>query len=132
MLSHKRTLISKVDPFQFLMTRPTLTGRLARWAVLLLQFDITYVPQKAVKGQALADFLAAHAVPADSPLNDDLPDEQILVIEEKEKLQELYFDGASSIRPAEPPNLPKVRAGIGLIFITPEGERLFRLDRTTN
>ena len=66
-----------IDPLKFLMTRPTLTGRLAKWAVLLLQFDITYVPQKAIKGQALADFLAAHPLPADSPLNDDLPDEQI-------------------------------------------------------
>ncbi|PKU62531.1 putative mitochondrial protein [Dendrobium catenatum] len=49
MLSHKITLISKVDPLKFLMTRPTLTGRLAKWAVLLMQFDITYMPQKAVK-----------------------------------------------------------------------------------
>ena len=77
MLSHKITLISKVDPLKFLMTRPTLTGRLAKWAVLLLQFDITYIPQKAIKGQALADFLAAHPLPADSPLNDELPDKQI-------------------------------------------------------
>ncbi|XP_028549778.1 uncharacterized protein LOC110092989 [Dendrobium catenatum] len=97
--------------------------RLARWAVILLQFDITYVPQKAVKGQVLADFLAAHPVHADSPLNDDLPDEQILVVLEKEKSQmwEMYFDGASSIKPAQPPNLPKARAGIGLIFIAPNG-----------
>lgn len=41
MLSHKITLISKIDPLKFLMTRPAVTGRLARWAVLLLQFDIT-------------------------------------------------------------------------------------------
>ncbi|PKU60757.1 hypothetical protein MA16_Dca028441 [Dendrobium catenatum] len=44
MLSHKITLISKIDPLKFLMTRPALIGRLARWAVLLLQFDITYLP----------------------------------------------------------------------------------------
>ncbi|KAI0512212.1 hypothetical protein KFK09_012850 [Dendrobium nobile] len=123
MLSHKITLISKIDPLKFLMTRPALTGRLARWAVILLQFDITYVPQKAVKGQVLADFLAAHPIPADSPLNDDLPDEQIMNVEEEEMLRvwEMYFDGASSIKRARPPNLEKAQAGIRLIFVAPEG-----------
>lgn len=32
-----------------------------------------------------------------------------------------YFDDASSIKYAQPPNLPKARANIDLIFITPEG-----------
>ncbi|PKU62093.1 putative mitochondrial protein [Dendrobium catenatum] len=50
MLSHKIILISKIDPLKFLMTRPTLIGCLARWAVLLLQFEIIYMPQKVVKG----------------------------------------------------------------------------------
>ncbi|XP_028550146.1 uncharacterized protein LOC114579513 [Dendrobium catenatum] len=81
------------------------------------------MPQKAVKGQALADFLAAHPLPVCSPLNDELPDEQILEVEEKTHLEEweLYFDGASSIRPARPPKLPTVQVGIGLIFVTPQG-----------
>jgi hypothetical protein len=34
-------------------------GRLGKWVVFMMEFDITYVPQKAIKGQALADFLAA-------------------------------------------------------------------------
>ncbi|XP_020695005.1 uncharacterized protein LOC110108627 [Dendrobium catenatum] len=99
------------------MTRPSLTGRLARWAVLLLQFDIIYMSQKAVKGQALADFLAAHPIPVDSPLNDDLPDEQIMQVEEENKSQswEMYFDGASSIRLVRPPNIARARAGVGLM-----------------
>ncbi|XP_020681914.1 uncharacterized protein LOC110099169 [Dendrobium catenatum] len=123
MLSHKITLISKIDPLKFLMIRPVLTDRLARWAVLLLQFDIIYMPQKVVKGQALADFLAAHPIPADSPLNDDLPDEQIIQVKEDEKLPfwEMYFNGASSIRTVRPPNFVRARAGIGLIFVAPEG-----------
>ncbi|XP_039123424.1 uncharacterized protein Mb2253c-like [Dioscorea cayenensis subsp. rotundata] len=33
----------------------------------------------------------------------------------------MYFDGASSIQPAVRPKIPQVRAGIGLIFISPEG-----------
>ncbi|CAL2238581.1 unnamed protein product [Prunus armeniaca] len=35
-----------------------LTGRLAKWALLLNQYEIIYTSAKAVKGQAVADFLA--------------------------------------------------------------------------
>jgi len=37
----------------------SLNSRLAKWAILLSQYDMLFVPQKAVKGQTLADFLAA-------------------------------------------------------------------------
>ena len=39
------------------------------------QYDMTFVPQKAVKGQAIADFLAAHPVPETSKLYEEIPDE---------------------------------------------------------
>ncbi|PKU60433.1 hypothetical protein MA16_Dca027950 [Dendrobium catenatum] len=44
-------------------------------------------------------------------------------VEENERLPfwEMYFDGASSIRPVRPPNIARARAGIGLIFVAPEG-----------
>ncbi|XP_028556490.1 uncharacterized protein LOC110113045 [Dendrobium catenatum] len=81
----------------------------------LIGAEIHYSPikksfgEKAVKGQVLADFLAAHPIPADSPLNDDLPNEQIMNVEEEEML-----------RRTRPPNLEKAQAGIGLIFVAPE------------
>jgi hypothetical protein len=59
-----------------------------------MEFDITFVPQKAVKGQALAEFLAAHTAPNDSPLIIELPDEEVFTTE-LEAPWELYFDGAS-------------------------------------
>jgi ribonuclease HI len=121
MLAHKIILISKVDPLKYLMTRPMLTGRLAKWAIILTEFDITYTPQKAIKGQALADFLAAHPIQDDSPLKCDFPDEETLHVEEGNPIWELYFDGASSIKPIAGPGVPTVRAGAGLVFVTPEG-----------
>ena len=45
--------------------------------MFLSQFDIVFVPQKAIKGQALANFLAAHPIPDDFPIDDDLPDEVV-------------------------------------------------------
>ncbi|XP_020081530.1 uncharacterized protein LOC109705200 [Ananas comosus] len=120
MLEHKIYLVSKVNPLKFLMTRPVLTGRLAKWTVILLEFDITYTPQKAVKGQALADFLAAHPVSSGSLLVCDLPDEEVLLVEDEQPYWDMYFDGASSIQPAYSPSIPQVRVGVGLIFVTPE------------
>ena len=43
MLAHRVTLISKVDSLKYLMTRPMLTGRLAKWAIILIEFDLTYI-----------------------------------------------------------------------------------------
>ncbi|PKU71890.1 hypothetical protein MA16_Dca018496 [Dendrobium catenatum] len=122
MLSHSVSLISRVNPLQYLMIRPMLSGHLARWSMILLQFEITFTPLRAVKGQAVADFLAAHPLPADSPLNDDLPDEQIMSLRESdEAVWELYFDGAvSSRRNATQQSIIPGKAGVGLIFITPE------------
>ncbi|KAM1112717.1 hypothetical protein ACFX13_046395 [Malus domestica] len=42
---------------------------------------IIYVPAKAVKGQALADFFADHPIPADWKISDDLPDEEVFYID---------------------------------------------------
>jgi hypothetical protein len=36
---------------------------LVKWALLLQEFEIVYISQKAIKGQALADFLADHLIP---------------------------------------------------------------------
>jgi len=52
------------------------------------------VPQKAVKGQALADFLADYPIPDKWELNDDLPVEEVFVIDIL-PLWEMYFDGVA-------------------------------------
>jgi ribonuclease HI len=94
-------------------------GRLGKWALLMMEFDLAFVPQKSIKGQALAEFLAAHPVPDDSPLITDLPDEEVFAIE-PEAPWELYFDGASRTE-TDPDGAPRRRAGAGLVFKTPQG-----------
>ena len=37
---------------------PSLTGKLARWLVLLTEFDIDNVARKVMKERAVTDFLA--------------------------------------------------------------------------
>ena len=53
MLSYTTWLVSKMDPIKYIFVKPALTRRIARWQVLLSEFDIVYVTQKAIKGSAL-------------------------------------------------------------------------------
>jgi len=56
-------IIFKVNPLQILMMKTSfLNSRLANWVILLSQHDMTFEPQKAIKGQVLADFFKAHPV----------------------------------------------------------------------
>ena len=61
MLSHTTWLVSKMDPIKYIFEKPALTGRIARWQMLLSEYDIVYVTQKEIKGSALADYLARDA-----------------------------------------------------------------------
>ena len=40
MLYHTTWLIAKLDPIKFIFEKPSLSGRIARWQVLLSEFDI--------------------------------------------------------------------------------------------
>ncbi|KAL0444704.1 UNVERIFIED_CONTAM: hypothetical protein Slati_2193100 [Sesamum latifolium] len=111
--SHSIHVVSKANPLKYVMTKPVLSDRLARWYLQLQQFEITYIPQKAIKGQVLADFLADHPMPAEWELSDDLSDEDILMVEITSPWK-MYFDGASH----------KEGAGAGVVFVTSEGEVL--------
>jgi len=58
------------------MTKPSsLNCRLAKWVILLSQYEMQFISQKAVKRQAVAGFLADHPVSGTSRLYDNLPDE---------------------------------------------------------
>ncbi|XP_019155716.1 PREDICTED: uncharacterized protein LOC109152471 [Ipomoea nil] len=111
--AHTIRLVSRANPVKYVMAKVVLSDRLARWYLLFQQFEITYVPQKSIKGQALADFLADHPIPAEWELSSDLPDEDVLVVEVLPPWK-MYFDGAAH----------KEGAGAGVVFVAPEGEVL--------
>jgi hypothetical protein len=46
MLAHPVMLLARMDPLKSLFEKPALTGRTARWQLLLSEFDITYVTKK--------------------------------------------------------------------------------------
>ena len=58
-----------------------MTGKLARWLVLLTEFDIDYVARKVVKGRAVADFLAQNPVDDEQEWELEFFDEHLGLIE---------------------------------------------------
>ena len=118
MLYHTTWLIAKLDPIKYIFEKPSLSGRIARWQVLLSEFDILYMSQKAIKGSAIADFLAGRANDEYEPMSFDFSNEDlmaVLQIEEEKLLEEngwkMYFDGASNV----------LGRGVRAVLISPEG-----------
>ena len=83
MLYYTTWLILKLDSLKYMIESPALSGRLARWQVLLSEYDIVYVSQMVVKSSAIADFIASRTVQDYEPLSFDFPDEDLLCIHEE-------------------------------------------------
>ncbi|XP_058111219.1 uncharacterized protein LOC131254243 [Magnolia sinica] len=77
-----------------LQGKPMLSERLAKQMLLLSEYEITYELARAIKGQAVGDFLAAHSISDIKMINDDVSDEQVMMTELR-GLWQMYFDGAS-------------------------------------
>ena len=77
-----------------------------------------FLPQKAVKGQAVADFLAEHPDPRAAKLYEDLPDEVAEAYQTQTSFERqvwrLFFDGASRTSPKE-----HIVAGVGVVLVSP-------------
>ena len=100
-------LISRLDPLRYLFDRPALIGRLMRWLVLLIEFDIQYVSQKSIKGSIVADHLASLPTSEDRPVDDDFPDEEFVAMTSSGWC--MYFDGAAN----------QSGYGIGVLLVSP-------------
>ncbi|XP_070045478.1 uncharacterized protein [Nicotiana tomentosiformis] len=93
------------------------TGKLAKWKILLSEFEIVYVTQKAVKGQALADHLAENPVGGEyEPLKMYFPDEEVSFV--GEDITEAYDDWWMFFNGAE--NFKGV--GIRVVLVSETGQ----------
>jgi len=72
-------------------------GRITKWSVELMSETLTYAPRKAIKSQALADFVT------------EWTDSQLPPAQVQAELWTMYFDGS----------LMKTGAGAGLLLISP-------------
>ncbi|XP_059658518.1 uncharacterized protein LOC132304825 [Cornus florida] len=66
-------IISQIDLIKYILSRPLITGRIGKWSLALMEFSFKYIPQKAVKGRAVVDFLANHpSTKIDSEICDEV------------------------------------------------------------
>ncbi|XP_070020339.1 uncharacterized protein [Nicotiana sylvestris] len=101
---------------KYIFQKPMPTGRLAKWQILLTEFNIVYVTLMAMKAQALADHLAENLIDDEyQPLSTYFPDEEVNSIEvtsEDTNAWKMFFDGAVNAKSVE------IRA----ILISPTGQ----------
>ncbi|GJZ50662.1 reverse transcriptase domain-containing protein [Tanacetum coccineum] len=83
-----------IQPIKQILNKPEASGKLAKYAVELWAYNITYMPLNAVKGQVLADFL--NEVPVGTRHL------EVCSLADDKKLEEwtLFTDGASSLKGA--------------------------------
>ncbi|XP_040947359.1 uncharacterized protein [Gossypium hirsutum] len=100
------------------MESTALNESMARWQILLSEFDIVYVNQKAVKGSAIVEFLACKALEDYEPLNFGFPNEDLMYVATAEEdfhenhSWKLSFNGASNA----------IGNGIGAVLVSPNGD----------
>ena len=90
------------QPIKQVISKPDASGRLQKWSVFLSEYNISYRPRTAIKGQRLADFIV------------EKPDADTPLATSKIELQEpwiLFTDGSSCVD----------GSGAGLILTNPEG-----------
>ncbi|XP_077251862.1 uncharacterized protein LOC143891100 [Tasmannia lanceolata] len=100
---------------KYLLEKPAMIGRTARWLLLLSEFDITYVTQKSIKGRIIAEQLADAPI-EDSELSREFPDEGIMTIKDVPSLTTwtMYFDGASNLK----------GKGVGIVLVSPQDNHI--------
>ena len=83
---------------------------------------MAFVPQNAIKGQALVYFLSDHLVPETSKLHEDIPDEVIEAnTTSDDEVWQMFFDGASRMGLKG-----KIVARVGVVLVSPHNHVLPR------
>ena len=55
-LTFQLWVVARIDSLKYLFEKPTLSGRLSRWLILLVEFDLKYVARKTIKGSVASAF----------------------------------------------------------------------------
>uniref|UniRef100_A0A2N9FL86 Uncharacterized protein n=1 Tax=Fagus sylvatica TaxID=28930 RepID=A0A2N9FL86_FAGSY len=80
----------------------------------LRQYMLYYTTWLAIKGQAIADYLADYPSEQLELMDSEFPDEDVMIVEEDNQGRwKLYFDGAANA----------VGSGIGAVLVSPKGQQ---------
>ncbi|KAL5566044.1 hypothetical protein UlMin_029208 [Ulmus minor] len=106
-------------PLKQVFQTPEASGRLAKWSIELGEFDIQFKPRTAIKGQALADFIAEFTYTPEMS--------EKITTQTQNSQWKLYVDGSST----------ETSSGAGIILVSPDGFKLscavrFKFKATNN
>ena len=100
-----------MDPLKYLFEKPALSGRLSRWLILLVEFNLKYGARKTIKGSIMLDLCAKNPIEGEDG-KEDFPNKDILDVELG--TWKMYFDIAVNQYGNE----------IGILLITSKGSHI--------
>jgi len=60
MIFYSVHIMAQIEVIKCMLNRPILNGRVSKWSLSLVNFDLIYISKKLVKRKALAKFLVDH------------------------------------------------------------------------
>ncbi|KAI3707588.1 hypothetical protein L6452_26214 [Arctium lappa] len=107
--SHSITVVTNF-PLKSVLQKPELTGRLAKWSIYLISYDIDIKPRIVIKSQVLADFVADFS----PELENEAHNEVCSVETHDDKPWILHVYGSSYSR----------GIGLGVVLKSPQGGKM--------
>jgi len=98
-------MICKTDAIKYMLTRPIVKGRVAKWSFALSELDLVYVPMKAVKGQVITNFLAEYPCVQVERFGSESYAQLVPWL--------LYFDGSFT----------SIVSGVGILIVSARGHK---------
>ena len=119
MLYFTTWLISRMDPIKNIFEKLALTGKISRWQMFLSEFNIVFVTRRAIKGQAIADYLADQLLNNLEHSISLFLDKDVMALEpELDSVEpwrwKLYFDEAAN----------STRNEVGAVLVSPKGQQI--------
>jgi hypothetical protein len=69
----KTTVVAIVNPFQYMLTRRVIGGKISRWMVILQEFDLDFISAKSKKALVFAELISELAVESGDIVPEELP-----------------------------------------------------------
>lgn len=60
MLGNTIHIIAQEDPLKYLISNSYMIDRAAKWVMLFQEFDLVFITQESIKGQAITNSIANH------------------------------------------------------------------------
>ena len=113
-------MVPTSHPLLQVLQNPEVSGRLTKWAIELGEFDIKFTPRTAIKGQAVADFVAEFSYPTKVLGGEETPpgvSKRCSVDDDPtdpHNVWNMRIDGSSNVN----------ESGAGIVLESPTGEKV--------